>query len=64
VRQEHYSQLIAALIVTLESALGTAWTEEQEAAWNAFFGVAASVVQSAYNPGQILCKPPCLHLQS
>jgi len=47
VRDEHYETVGAALLWTLEKGLGTAFTPETRAAWEACYGLLAGVMKDA-----------------
>ena len=51
VREEHYDTVGAALILTLEQGLGTAFTAEARAAWVELYGVIArTMIEGAQEP--------------
>jgi hemoglobin-like flavoprotein len=47
VKPEHYNAVGAALLVTLESALGNQWDEEMKQAWTAVYTVLSQVMIDA-----------------
>lgn len=47
VKDEHYDTVAAALLWTLETGLGDAWTEEVKAAWTEVYVLLATVMKDA-----------------
>jgi len=47
VREEHYRQVGAALLWTLERGLGDAWSEEAEEAWSQAYAFVSGVMSTA-----------------
>ena len=47
VQDEHYDNVGAALLWTLEQSLGRAWTPEAAAAWTEVYGVLAGIMRRA-----------------
>lgn len=48
VQLAHYDILVAAVLATMELALGTKWTSEESATWFAIFGLIGQAAQKAY----------------
>ena len=51
VKDEHYDQVGAALLWTLEQGLGSAFTPQAKEAWAALYGTAAKVMRDAAKAG-------------
>src|ERR1041384_5539022 len=50
VKDEHYDSVGAALIWTLQKALGPAWNSETAAAWTEVYGMLSGVMRRAQKP--------------